>query len=203
MIWPLEPEIAREFAHGLDEMLVVEEKGPFVETLLKEALYGTAERAADPRQAGRARRAAAPARARPRRRPDRPRPGRRASSARGVRDRLGGGAPAQARRDPRPPGGAADGAAHAVLLLRLPAQQLREGARGHARGRRHRLPHDGAAEPRGQGRDHRHHADGRRGRAVDRHGARSPTTATSSRTSATAPSTTRARSRCARRSRPA
>ena len=43
MISPLEPEIAREFAHGLDEVLVAEEKGPFVETLLKEALYGTAD----------------------------------------------------------------------------------------------------------------------------------------------------------------
>src|SRR5918995_693683 len=40
---PLEPEIAREFAQGLDEVLVAEEKGPFVETLLKEALYGTAD----------------------------------------------------------------------------------------------------------------------------------------------------------------
>jgi indolepyruvate ferredoxin oxidoreductase len=40
MIWPLEPEVAREFARGLDEILVVEEKGPFLETLLKEALYG-------------------------------------------------------------------------------------------------------------------------------------------------------------------
>ena len=28
MISPLEPEIAREFAHGLDEVLVAEEKGP-------------------------------------------------------------------------------------------------------------------------------------------------------------------------------
>jgi indolepyruvate ferredoxin oxidoreductase len=41
MIWPLEPDIAREFARGLDEVLVAEEKGPFVETQLKEALYGT------------------------------------------------------------------------------------------------------------------------------------------------------------------
>jgi indolepyruvate ferredoxin oxidoreductase len=40
MIWPLEPEIAREFAHGLEEILVAEEKGPFVETQLKETLYG-------------------------------------------------------------------------------------------------------------------------------------------------------------------
>jgi indolepyruvate ferredoxin oxidoreductase len=42
MIWPLEPEIAREFARGLEEILVAEEKGPFVESQLKEALYGTA-----------------------------------------------------------------------------------------------------------------------------------------------------------------
>ena len=43
MISPLEPEIAREFARGLDEVLVAEEKGPFVETLLKDALYGMAD----------------------------------------------------------------------------------------------------------------------------------------------------------------
>src|SRR5918999_705885 len=43
MISPLEPGIAREFARGLDEVLVAEEKGPFIETLLKEALYGIAD----------------------------------------------------------------------------------------------------------------------------------------------------------------
>ena len=42
MIWPLEPETVRAFAHGLDEILVVEEKGPFVESSLKEVLYGVA-----------------------------------------------------------------------------------------------------------------------------------------------------------------
>jgi indolepyruvate ferredoxin oxidoreductase len=40
MIWPLEQEIVRDFAGGLGEILVVEEKGPFIEALLKEALYG-------------------------------------------------------------------------------------------------------------------------------------------------------------------
>ena len=40
MIWPLDRDEMRSFARGLDEILVVEEKGPFVETSLKEALYG-------------------------------------------------------------------------------------------------------------------------------------------------------------------
>jgi indolepyruvate ferredoxin oxidoreductase len=42
MIWPLEPEVVRRFARGLEEIFVVEEKGPFVETQLKEVLYGSA-----------------------------------------------------------------------------------------------------------------------------------------------------------------
>jgi indolepyruvate ferredoxin oxidoreductase len=42
MIWPLEPQLTREFADGLDEILVVEEKGPFLESQLKETLYGLA-----------------------------------------------------------------------------------------------------------------------------------------------------------------
>jgi indolepyruvate ferredoxin oxidoreductase len=42
MIWPLEPEVVREFARGLEEVLVVEEKGPFLETHVKEVLYGAA-----------------------------------------------------------------------------------------------------------------------------------------------------------------
>jgi len=40
LIWPLEPRIARDFAAGLEEALVIEEKRPFVEAQLKEALYG-------------------------------------------------------------------------------------------------------------------------------------------------------------------
>ncbi|GAA0997786.1 indolepyruvate ferredoxin oxidoreductase family protein [Acrocarpospora macrocephala] len=42
LIYPLEPVITAEFAGGLDEILVVEEKRPFLETALKERLYGTA-----------------------------------------------------------------------------------------------------------------------------------------------------------------
>ena len=41
MIWPVEPEGLAEFAHGLDTLVVVEEKGPFVEAQLRSLLYGT------------------------------------------------------------------------------------------------------------------------------------------------------------------
>jgi indolepyruvate ferredoxin oxidoreductase len=39
MAWPLEPHGVREFAEGLDEVLVVEEKRAVIETQLKEQLY--------------------------------------------------------------------------------------------------------------------------------------------------------------------
>ena len=41
MIWPLDPEVVREFAAGLDEIFVVEEKRPFLERQIKEILYGS------------------------------------------------------------------------------------------------------------------------------------------------------------------
>jgi indolepyruvate ferredoxin oxidoreductase len=40
MIWPLEPSVVKDFADGLDELLVVEEKRAFIEPQLKELLYG-------------------------------------------------------------------------------------------------------------------------------------------------------------------
>ena len=42
MVWPLEPEIVRAFASGLDELLVVEEKRPLIEQQLKDELYADA-----------------------------------------------------------------------------------------------------------------------------------------------------------------
>jgi indolepyruvate ferredoxin oxidoreductase len=42
MLHPIEPRVVREFASGLEEILVLEEKRPFVELFLKEALYGHA-----------------------------------------------------------------------------------------------------------------------------------------------------------------
>ena len=42
MLFPLDEQAVREFAVGLEEIVVVEEKGPFLERLVKEALYGAA-----------------------------------------------------------------------------------------------------------------------------------------------------------------
>jgi len=51
MPWPLEPEGLRGFAAGCEELLVVEEKRALIESQLKEALFGLAER---PRVVGKA-----------------------------------------------------------------------------------------------------------------------------------------------------
>src|SRR3954452_15934494 len=40
MLYPHDRSAFREFAHGLDEILVVEEKLPYLETALRDALYG-------------------------------------------------------------------------------------------------------------------------------------------------------------------
>ena len=42
MVWPLEPEGMREFASGLEHLVVVEEKRALLETEVKEVLYGRA-----------------------------------------------------------------------------------------------------------------------------------------------------------------
>jgi indolepyruvate ferredoxin oxidoreductase len=49
MLWPLEPGVIREFARGLEEIVVVEEKRGFVELLVRDALY---DLAAHPRVVG-------------------------------------------------------------------------------------------------------------------------------------------------------
>jgi indolepyruvate ferredoxin oxidoreductase len=44
MLFPLEPGIIREFAGGLEELLVIEEKRAFVELFIRDILYNQAER---------------------------------------------------------------------------------------------------------------------------------------------------------------
>ncbi len=46
MPYPLEGHIVREFASGLQEILVLEDKRPFIELLVKDELYGLSERPA-------------------------------------------------------------------------------------------------------------------------------------------------------------
>ncbi|MGX6513000.1 indolepyruvate ferredoxin oxidoreductase family protein [Rhodococcus sp. SJ-2] len=41
MPYPIEPDLIRDFARGLDELIVVEDKTAFVETQVREILYGT------------------------------------------------------------------------------------------------------------------------------------------------------------------
>ena len=49
MVWPMEPEIVRRFAGGLDEILVLDEKRAFIELFVRDILYG---RGAAPRVVG-------------------------------------------------------------------------------------------------------------------------------------------------------
>jgi indolepyruvate ferredoxin oxidoreductase len=44
MLWPVDREAVRAAARGTEEVLVVEDKGPFVETAVREALYDLADR---------------------------------------------------------------------------------------------------------------------------------------------------------------
>ncbi len=139
---PFDVDVARSFARGLDEIVVVEEKDPTLELLMKDALYGTPDA---PRVLGK--------------RDDH---GNQLLVGYGVlvadlitpalRSRLEGrvgdaahpraAAPARAHVDP------AERRAIAVLLLRMPAQLGVQGPRRRARRRRHRLPHDDAADGR-------------------------------------------------------
>ena len=43
VIWPLEPEAVREFAHGLSTVVVIEDKGAFIESSIRDVLYGTGD----------------------------------------------------------------------------------------------------------------------------------------------------------------
>ena len=164
---PLDDDDVREFAHGLREVLVVEEKNPTLELLVKSALYTWNER---PQIVGRLDERGAPLVPGPecstptrspaalRRAPrcrHRRSTGLRPLPAVRERSRI----PLAVNRTPFYCSGCPHNISHA-------------GPRRHAGRRRHRVPRDGRPDGAGPRRRHRRaHRDGQRGRAVDRHGA--------------------------------
>ena len=115
MPWPLEEATVREFADGLEEILVVEEKRSFLETAIRDVLYGgpARPRVTDKRDADGSELVPAYGEL------DAdliPGPLRRRMTARGHR---GGSRTASPPPTPDPPAGEPG----AVLLLGLPAQQ--------------------------------------------------------------------------------
>ena len=139
MVWPLETEGVTAFAQGKREILVVEEKRPIIEQQLKDALFN------------------APADRRPvvvGKTDERGQKLLKIDGELALRDRLGAGrplwprrperlhqaAPGSAAAPQRPPGAQRIGhGARALLLLRLPAQLLDQGAGRFDGDGRHRL----------------------------------------------------------------
>ena len=190
VVWPLEATITRDFAQGLQEILVVEEKRQVIEYQLKEELYnwrpdvrpnvlGKFDEPEGDTSGGewsmpnpsenwllRAKADLTPA-----------------IIAKAIAKRLKKlGVPERHRRAHGPAArrsiaareratGGADARhrrAHALVLQRLPAQHQHPRARRQPRGGRHRLPLHGGVD----GPQHQHlHPDGRRGRALGRPGA--------------------------------
>ena len=158
---PFNASTIRDFAAGLEEVFVIEEKTPNVESRAKDALYNTSHR---PRIVGEfdeydqrlikshgalhADDLVGPLRSRLAR----------------LGDRLTPGAPGAGAH---PPGGEP----HSVLLLGLPPQPQHGDRPRHRGGRGHRLPHhDPAGGRRALRRHRRAHLHGQRGHPVDRHG---------------------------------
>ncbi len=162
---PVDEQLVRDFAHGLAEVLVVEDKNPTLELLVKSAMYDSDER---PRVVGRrdergealvpgtgmldADRLLEPLRRRlvARLGDDRLRP----LPVPRERSLI----PLAVNRTPFYCSGCPHNVSHAR-------------AGGHARRRRHRMPRDGRPDgSRARRRRGRADGDGQRGRAVDRHG---------------------------------
>ena len=166
--WPISRQDLKDFADGLELIIVVEEKRSLIEVQVREELYGTANQpvcigkkdeqgnwlfpvkgALDPNEVAICIGERILARIGPNRRDCRAR----RALERGAAD---------------PGADAGHRGAHALFLLRLPAQHLDRRAGGHARLCGHRLPLHGAVDG---PLDARLHADGRRGRQLDRRGA--------------------------------
>jgi hypothetical protein len=211
VVWPLEATITRDFAQGLQEILVVEEKRQVIEYQLKEELYNWRPTCAPTcwassttrRQATRRRRVehAQPQPELAAARQGRPDAGHHRQGHRQAAEEAGRGPRHRAPHGPAPgrviaarasAAGRAEGRhrrPRALVLQRLPAQHQHPRARRLARGGRHRLPlHDGVDGP-----QHQHlHARWAARACPGSARRRSPTTRTSSPTWATAPTSTAA-----------
>ena len=167
MVWPLDPVIVRDFARGLDLIVVVEEKRPLIEDQMRSILYGEPERAAHRRQVFRragvrsvARRAGHSQLRRNLARAHRRGAGQGAFPPRSeLRAERAGNAGRGAQQSPR-----AD--AQSGVLRRMSAQPFDPCPRGQPGARRHRLPLDGDAGQPAADRDRLAH--GRRGNDVAR-----------------------------------
>ena len=166
MLFPMEPTVVRDFAQGLEEIFVIEEKRPFLEMFAKNVLYG---RANAPRIVGKF---------------DEeekellPHYGEFESDVigRALTKRLSRKTRLESAeawlqppgRDPRAASKLATATRTAWYCSGCPHNSSTKALRGQHRVGRHRLPHDGDVDG-PQRRDG--HAHGRRRRAVDRHGA--------------------------------
>ena len=158
MPYPLGADKVRRLAAGVDQVLVVEDKTAFVETQVKDILYG---QSAAPQVLGK--RAANGQKLIP---PDGELTAARLSRA----SALGLEGAGRAHRT-SPAGARADGSphpAHRILLLGLPAQPVHRSARRLVGRRRHRMPHPGHDVLAHRFAGHRDNPDGRGGCAVDR-----------------------------------
>ena len=166
LVTPLEPDIIKRFATGLDEIVVVEEKRPFVERAIRDILYPLAERPAvvgSTDEENRplipidgeltADRIAPPLAARL----ERALPGLDLASRVEAIARANNRAALQNLQQPSP-----------VFLQRMPAQPLDDRTRRIAYRRRHRLPCDGPVHRRRPSHWDLDDPDGRRGRSVGR-----------------------------------
>ncbi len=187
--WPLEPAAtSKAFADGLDLIIVVEEKRSLIEVQVREELYGTANQPAVHRQEGRARRLAVPGQGRARSQRDRDLHRRAAArrAATTTRSRRRCRALKQAQHALAEIAGRRARACpiSAPAARTIPRRWCRRASRAYAGIGCHYMAQWMDRSTR------RLHPDGRRGRATGSARRRSRSASTSSRISATAPTTT-------------
>ena len=167
LTYPIASETITDFAKGLKQIVVVEEKRGLIETQVKEILFGLRSTPSVVGKKDEDGNWLFPFERRPLLEPDRRGDRSKAFGTpqeRGHKSRARcSGSPKKSRSSDREPG-----AQNTLFLLRLPAQHVNTGAGGLRGARRHRLPLHGAVDGPGQS---RLHPDGGRRGKLDRRGA--------------------------------